>query len=40
MSHLSQDFYRRGSGHIAAVRMSVVVFVSFVGFAAALCVLG
>jgi hypothetical protein len=39
MSSLSKDFYRRGSGHVAAVRMSVTIFVSLVGFAAAICVL-
>ena len=39
MSNLSKDFYNRGSGHEAAVRMSVVIFVSLIGFSAAICFL-
>jgi hypothetical protein len=31
-SRISKDFNRRGSGHVAAVRMSVVVLTSLIVF--------
>ena len=39
MSNVSKDFYHRGSGHVAAVRMSVMIFIGLIGFSAAICLL-
>jgi hypothetical protein len=37
--YISKDFNRRGSGHTAAVRMSVIVFTGLILLASAVAVL-
>ena len=40
MPHVNKDFYQRGTGHDAAVRMSVLIFISLIGFSAVICFIG